>query len=169
MPMKPMTTEGMAASSSMPAFSGSFRRRGAISAMYRAAAMPMGTEMAAAPRVTSSEPRISGRMPKRGGLGDGVPALAEKEINYAFAAEEGEALAQQEQENEDDEDNRENPAEQDGLLDDPFFQLAQPDGLHSLLLAVHRHEIDPGHDLLAFGTEDEIKEIWPPSPAAGRG
>ena len=78
MPMKPMTTEGMAARSSMPAFSPSLSRPGAISAMYRAAAMPMGTEMAAAPSVTSSEPRISGRMPKRGGSEIGYQLLPKR-------------------------------------------------------------------------------------------
>ncbi len=78
MPIKPMTTEGMAANSSIPAFSTSFSRAGAISAINNAAAMPMGTEMAAAPKVTSSEPRISGRIPKRGGSEMGYQLLPKR-------------------------------------------------------------------------------------------
>ena len=67
MPMKPITTDGMAARSSMPAFRISLVLRGAISAMYRALATPRGTEIAAAPSVTSTEPSTSGNTPNCGG------------------------------------------------------------------------------------------------------
>src|SRR3989338_2874419 len=67
MPMKPSTTLGIAAKSSMPDLRTSLTRPGATSAMKTAAAIPSGMAITAAPRVTRSEPRISGRMPKSGG------------------------------------------------------------------------------------------------------
>jgi len=60
MPMKPITTDGMAARSSIPAFSTSFVLRGAISAIKSALAIPIGIEIIPAPAVTKIEPMISG-------------------------------------------------------------------------------------------------------------
>ena len=150
MPMKPMTTEGMAASSSMPAFRTSLSRRGAISAMYRAAAMPMGTEMAAAPSVTSSEPRISGRMPKRGGSEMGYQLLPKRKSI---------TLSPRKRENPSRSRNRkisrtkttENmPLSRMAFSMNHSFSLRRRMDFIACYLLVHRHEIDLGHDLLPF-------------------
>ncbi len=62
-PIKPITTEGIAARSSTPAFIISLVLRGAISAIKRALAIPIGMEIIPAPAVTRIEPSINGRIP----------------------------------------------------------------------------------------------------------
>ncbi len=63
-PKNPNTTDGMPATISIIGFRISRSQRGAISAMKMAVNRPIGMAMRAAPIVTTSEPKSSGRMPK---------------------------------------------------------------------------------------------------------
>ena len=63
-PMKPSTTDGIPATTSIIGLRISRSQRGATSATKIAASTPVGTAMIAAPSVTSTDPRISGSSPK---------------------------------------------------------------------------------------------------------
>ena len=63
-PKNPSTTDGMPATISIIGLRISRSQRGAISAMKIAVNKPIGMAMMAAPIVTTSEPKISGIIPK---------------------------------------------------------------------------------------------------------
>src|SRR3989338_5275981 len=66
-PMKQSTILGIAANNSTPALSTSRSHPDAISPIKIAHAIPRGTEMAVAPNVTQSDPKINGSVPNWGG------------------------------------------------------------------------------------------------------
>ena len=107
-PMKPQTTDGMAASSSMTIFSPSFQRGLQNSDRKTAAPIPKGTAMAIESAVTAPVPAMSARAPYRLRCTEvGYHSVLGQELHPVEAAEqEPGALAEDEEEDAEDEDDR---------------------------------------------------------------
>jgi len=83
-PINPKTIEGIAAKSSMVDFIISLILGGAISAMYIAEPIPIGTEIITAPKVTKREPKINGNIPKEAGSDIGYQFLPNKKSENLY-------------------------------------------------------------------------------------
>jgi len=122
MPIKPITTEGIAARSSMPAFSTSFVLRGAISAMNSALAIPIGIEIIPAPAVTKIDPTISGKISRiAAGQRSDTNCAQNKKSDIGTLQKIEKSFFQQECKDQRDNDNRHNAAEENHPLNEELF------------------------------------------------